>query len=112
MLPVVGILDVDGDVRVRGRAGEECRGATEVGFWATELNGACCDGTPEHECVGGSPWITDPRGSITPPLPLPRMIHGSRITDHLPHKPPSPLPSKMIRDFPDHPFGHVDSPGD
>ena len=38
--------------------------------------------------VVGSPRITDPRGSKTPPLPPPQ--NDPRITDHLPHKPPPP----------------------
>ena len=40
----------------------------------------------------------------------PHPPNDPRITDHLPRIPP-PLPSKMIHNFLDHPFGRVDSPG-
>ena len=47
-------------------------------------------------CAVGSPQISDQRGSRTPPSPP---QNDPRITDHLPHKSPPPLPSKMIHDF-------------
>ena len=60
------------------------------------------------DVILGSLRITDPRGFKPPPS---ADWDDPWTTDHLPHKPPPPLPSKMIRDFPDHPSRHVDSLG-
>ena len=57
----------------------------------------------EVQCVVRGPRITDPRGSKTPSPPPP---NDARITEQPtpnPRPPPrSPLPSKMICNFPDH----------
>ena len=57
----------------------------------------------------GGPRITDPRGSKLAPHAPHQMIRGSPITHPVTRPPPSPLPSKMIRNFSDHQFGHMNS---
>ena len=74
-----------------------------VCFPGVHMASACLLG--HKHCVVWSAAPPNP-----PPFPPP---NDPRITDHPPHNPPppppSPLPCKMIRNFPALQFGHADS---